>query len=423
MTQQTNRKEPQVRFKGFMGRWNSEQLGNVLQLDNGFAFKSRFFLSKETAVIVVTPGSVHIGGGFQRGKGQFYDPHEVVPDKYKFQAGDVFVTMTDLTPTAQALGFPARIPDDGITYLHNQRLGKLTGFDGDQEFLFQLLCTDKYHRFIVSTSSGTTVKHSSPQKILSFEALMPEPDEQTQIGKYFKSLDRMIGLHQRKHDKLVTLKQAMLQKMFPQDGVTTPEIRFKGFDKPWEPKTLGDVVRISSASRVHKHEWTKSGVPFFRSSDVVAKYKGETNSKAFISKELYDLLSARSGKLEKGDILITGGGSIGIPYQVESDAPLYSKDADLLWLKIGPEIESNFLYTFFLSHKFRTYIKSISHIGTIAHYTVIQATRTPIAMPCFDEQQKIGAYFHKLTDLIRQHSTQLEKLKNIKSACLEKMFV
>ena len=423
MSRQDDSMVPSIRFKEFSSEWDSERLENLLQLENGFAFKSKFFVSKVSNVIVVTPGSVHIGGGFQEGKGQYYDASEVVLEKYKFQPGDIFVTMTDLTPTAQALGFPARIPDDGITYLHNQRLGKLVGFVGDEEFLFQLLSTERYHLFVVSTSSGTTVKHSSRQRILNFEACFPPREEQTQIGSYFKSLDRIITLHQRKHEKLVTLKQAMLQKMFPQDGATTPEIRFKGFVGDWGSKVMGEVATITSASRVHKNEWTRSGVPFLRSSDVVAKYKGKSNEKAFISLDLYKSLTAKSGRLEKGDILVTGGGSIGIPYQVESDAPLYSKDADLLWLKIGQEVESDFLYIFLSSGMFREHIKSISHIGTIAHYTVIQANRTPITLPELEEQVRIGKYFRNLDDLISRHTTQLEKLKNIKTACLEKMFV
>ena len=82
--------------------------------------------------------------------------------------------------------------------------------------------------------------------------------EQTQIGAYFKSLDRMIGLHQRKHDKLVTLKQAMLQKMFPQDGATTPEIRFKGFEGDWEEEKFGDTT----LPQIEQHTFASNGLNY-----------------------------------------------------------------------------------------------------------------------------------------------------------------
>ena len=93
---------------------------------------------------------------------------------------------------------------------------------------------------------------------------------------------------------------------------------------------MGDVTELKSASRVHKGEWTDSGVPFFRSSDVMAAINGTTNEKAYISEELYEKLSNASGKLEEGDVLVTGGGSVGNPYIVPTNEPLYTKDADVI---------------------------------------------------------------------------------------------
>lgn len=204
---------PEIRFGSYKGEWVANCLGNLIQLENGYAFKSKFFSDKQTNTIVLTPGSVKIGGGFQGGKGRFYTG-QVETDKFVFEAGDIFVTMTDLTPTSQALGYPARVPDDGVTYLHNQRLGKLTDFDGDEEFLLNLLCTDSFHRFIVSTASGTTVKHTSPEKILSFEGYFPSKPEQKRIGTYFLNLDTLISKHATQLSKLKNIKSACLEKMF-----------------------------------------------------------------------------------------------------------------------------------------------------------------------------------------------------------------
>ena len=163
------------------------------------------------------------------------------------------------------------------------------------------------------------------------------------------------------------------------------------------------MTNISSASRVHKGEWTESGVPFFRSSDVVSAFKGEENEKAFISYSLYEGLAKKSGKVQEGDVLITGGGSIGIPYLVKNNEPLYFKDADLLWLKQSRNLVGNFLYTFFTAPVFSAYVQSISHIGTIAHYTIEQLKDTPILFPKVDEQQKIGTFFRHLDRLITLH--------------------
>ena len=188
-----------------------------------------------------------------------------------------------------------------------------------------------------------------------------------------------------------------------------PRLRFPGFTDPWEQRKLGDLTNISSASRVHKNEWTESGVPFFRSSDVVSAFKGEENEKAFISYSLYEELAKKSGKVQEGDVLITGGGSIGIPYLVRNNEPLYFKDADLLWLRQSRSLSGNFLYTFFTSSVFSMYVRSISHIGTIAHYTIEQVKATPILLPKVDEQRKIGTFFRHIDHLITLHQRKPKK--------------
>lgn len=201
-----------------------------------------------------------------------------------------------------------------------------------------------------------------------------------------------------------------------------PEIRFKEYTNEWEERELGELFSITSASRVHKNEWTTSGVPFFRSSDVVADFKGITNNKAFISFELYEELSNKSGCVQKNDILVTGGGSIGIPYLIKTNEPLYFKDADLLWLKNGNNINGYFLYTFFSTLSFRRHVNSITHIGTISHYTIEQAKSTPIIVPEKEEQNKIGEYIMRIDNLITLHEQKYNKLVIIKKAMLEKMF-
>ena len=161
-----------------------------------------------------------------------------------------------------------------------------------------------------------------------------------------------------------------------------------------------------SASRVHKDEWEIEGVPFFRSSDVVSAFKGNQNERVYITFELYEELAKSSGKLEQNDILITGGGSIGIPYIVPNNEPLYSKDADLIWIKKSTKHDSEYLYVYFTSQVFREYICSISHIGTIAHYTIEQVKDTPIPLPSIAEQKQIGALFRHLDHLITLHQRE-----------------
>jgi type I restriction enzyme S subunit len=205
--------------------------------------------------------------------------------------------------------------------------------------------------------------------------------------------------------------------------MSKPKIRFKGYEEDWEQRKLGDVTELKSASRVHKGEWTDSGVPFFRSSDVMAAINGTTNEKAYISEELYEKLSNASGKLEEGDVLVTGGGSVGNPYIVPNNEPLYTKDADLLWIKNQGRFYPYFLYEYFFSPTFRIYLSSISHVGTIAHYTITQLSETPISLPDIEEQIKVGEYFESLDRLITLHQRKYEELQKIKKFMLQNMFI
>lgn len=202
----------------------------------------------------------------------------------------------------------------------------------------------------------------------------------------------------------------------------TPNVRFKGFSDDWEQRKLGNIYEISSASRVHKNEWKKSGVRFFRSSDVISIFKGQKNTPAYIDEKLYKKLSESGGIPQKGDIFITGGGSIGVPYIIGPIWPVYFKDADLLWLKKSDILGSYFLYTFLQTSMFTNYLKRISHIGTIAHYTIEQAKKTPIKIPSKLEQQKIEKLISTLTSTIASNQKKVDQLKQLKKLLLQDIF-
>ena len=174
---------------------------------------------------------------------------------------------------------------------------------------------------------------------------------------------------------------------------------------------MGVITEILSAARVHKEEWRAEGVPFYRSSDVMAAFNNTSNERVFISQELFEELSARSGAPEKGDVMVTGGGSVGTPYIVPDNKPLYTKDADLIWIKHCAEIDSEFLYYFFVSPVLRKYIESISHVGTIAHYTIEQVKETSLSLPpLMDEQRMVGSIFSSIDNLITLHQRKHDQL-------------
>ena len=389
------KKKPEIRFEGFTDDWEQRKLEDeaIEMLAGGDIDKSRVVESGKYPIYANALTNDSIVG--------YYD------DYYRVKAPAVTVTGRGDVGHAQART---------VDFTPVVRLLAIRS-EHDAYFLENAI---NNHGVIVES---TGVPQLTVPQLGNYMIQFPKTiEEETKIGEYFDNLDHLITLHQRKYEKLKNLKKSMLKKMFPQKGCKVPGIRFSGFTDDWEQRKLGEITELKSASRVHKEEWTTSGIPFYRSSDVMAAINGTKNEKAFISEELYEKLSDVSGKLEAGDVLITGGGSVGNPYIVPDNEPLYTKDADLLWIKNQGKFYPYFLYEFFFSPIFRNYLASISHVGTIAHYTITQLSDTPICLPSFEEQKKVGEYFQALDHLITLHQRELEKLKNIKKTLLEKMF-
>lgn len=407
---------PEIRFKGFSGDWAQSNLAECTDLLTGNPFNSKKFTS--SGIFLVRGMNVKRGYLDKSTNLSEYWSSSKGLEQYLLEPEDIVIQM-DGALIGKSY---AKVNSKDLPALLVQRVARVRSNNVEIEFIYQYI-----HRDFLSHISGikteTAVPHLSLNDIRDFTIFLPSKQEQTCIGKFFKNLDQSIVLNEKKLAQMQNLKKAMLEKMFPKAGSTQPEIRLKGFNEDWHVQCIGDFTRVGSGARVHKEEWTSSGVPFFRSSDVVSSYKGNDNSKAYISFSLFEKLIQISGRLEKDDLLITGGGSIGIPYLVQNDEPLYSKDADLIWIKKSSKFNSQYLYTFFSTSYFRSFIASISHIGTIAHYTIEQVKATPICLPSIEEQVQIGNFFKQLDGTLALQQQQLQNLKNLKQAFLEKMFV
>lgn len=199
----------------------------------------------------------------------------------------------------------------------------------------------------------------------------PTYDEQEKIGNYFRDIDYFITLHQRKLDQMKKLKKYFLQNMFPAKGEKVPRIRFKGFTGDWEQRKLGELMEVGSVKRVHQSDWRDSGVRFLRARDVVAEYKNEQpDDYLYIDERMYNAYSALSGKVQKGDLLVTGVGTIGIPMLIKSDKPVYFKDGNIIWFKNKNAINGDFFYYAFISSQIQNFIKEAAGTGTVGTYTI-----------------------------------------------------
>ena len=166
-------------------------------------------------------------------------------------------------------------------------------------------------------------------------------------------------------------------------------------------------MNVTSVKRIHQSDWTDSGVRFLRARDIVAAAKNEEpDDYLYISKEKYEEYSALSGKVGVSDLLVTGVGTIGVPYLVRNLEPLYFKDGNIIWFQNSDKIDGKFLFYSFSAEQIQGFINESAGIGTVGTYTIESGKKTPISLPNQIEQAKVGEFFQQLDNLITLHQRQ-----------------
>jgi len=199
------------------GDWSESSLGDLIDVKHGFAFQGEFIHDEPHGDVLLTPGNFAIGGGFKGDKFKYFDGP--VPDDFVLAEGDLLVTMTDLSKQSDTLGLPAFVPSrsDGRRYLHNQRLGKVLVKDKraiDTGFLHYLMCSGGYRHEVLASATGTTVKHTSPERIRRYKFWRPPIGEQRAIAHILGTLDDKIELNRRMSETLVAMAQALFKSWF-----------------------------------------------------------------------------------------------------------------------------------------------------------------------------------------------------------------
>ena len=270
-----------------------------------------------------------------------------------------------------------------------------------------------------SKDESTGLPSLSKEAINETIALVPSFNEQSRLGEFFSDLDSLITLHQRKYDKLVVFKKSMLEKMFPKDGESVPEIRFAGFTDPWEQRKLGDIASFSKGSGYSKADIRESGIPLFLYGRMYTQYETRVDSvDTFAAPRPGTLYSkgteivvpasgesaediARASAITREGIAL--GGDLNVVYPQRMVTPLF--------LAYG------------LSHGSSQKLLAQKAQGkTVVHIHASDLKGLGIAFPDVTEQQAIGTFFSSLDDLITLHQRKLELLQNIKKSLLDKMF-
>lgn len=419
---------PEIRFKGFGGEWNQRKLDTIFgKIRNAFVGTATPYYVKEGHFYLE---SNNVKDGKINRKNEIF-----INDEFYYKQSDKWLHEGDIVMVQSGhVGHTAVIPSE----LNNIAAHALIMFTDPKEeisphFLNFQFQTDKVKTKLSEITTGNTIKHILSSEMKEFEMLFSKNEEQTQIGNYFQKLDELINQHQLKHDKLSNIKKAMLEKMFPKQGQTIPEIRFKGFSGEWEEMPFGACfVNVSNntlsradlnyedgmAKNIHYGDIlikfgevldaTNELLPFITNNDVANKLK--------------------HAALRDGDIIIADA----------AEDSMVGKCTELF--NIGEQLVLSGLHTIAVRPTFTFASKYLGYYLNSSSYhdqllSLMQGTKvlsisktaiqnTNIVFPkSAEEQVEIGNYFHKLDSLINQHQQQITKLNNIKQACLSKMFV
>ncbi|MDB1277929.1 restriction endonuclease subunit S [Bifidobacterium bifidum] len=399
MTEQA--KVPAIRFAGFTDPWEQRKLGEIASFSKGSGYSKadiresgiplflygRMYTQYETRVDSVdTFAAPRPGTLYSKGT-------EIVVPASGESAEDI-ARASAITREGIALG-------GDLNVVYPQRM--VTPL-----FLAYGLSHGSSQKLLAQKAQGKTVVHIHASDLKGLGIAFPDVTEQQAIGTFFSSLDDLITLHQRKYDKLVIFKKTMLEKMFPKDGESVPEIRFAGFTDPWEQRKLGELEKDAT-------------LYMGRGRVISAKDMSNTPGTfpVYSSSALDNGRMGAYGKYMFNQELITwsidGGGAVFYRRKHRFSVTNVSG-----YIAVNPEkINCKFLaYAMSLAHsriKFDYTVK--------AHPSVIRSLYTMGIPISLQEQQVIGSFFSRLDNLITLHQRKLELLRNIKKSLLDKMFV
>ena len=278
---------------------------------------------------------------------------------------------------------------------------------------------NNYLRPLVNKGAKNTLLISDTDALEGEVCLAPTFDEQKAIGQFFDSLDNLITLHQRKYDKLQVLKKAMLEKMFPKNGSSVPEIRFKGFTDAWEQRKLGEVVkevtRNDPTSEAPIMMITANNGFIEQSERYAFDNAGESLKKYILLQKGELAYNHGASKLRPfgSCFALTTAESARIPF-VYHCFSAENQNAEFLSIELnGSEVES----------QLRKIVSSGARMDGLLNISFDEYSTVTVLLPDIKEQEHIADFFRNLDHLITLHQRELEKLQNIKKSMLEKMFV
>ena len=402
---QDNEKKPALRFKGFTDPWEQRKLGDITVELSEYA-------TQELGLPLLTSSR----------SGLMYQ------DEYRdSRTTKSTETLFSVVPVGTCTY--RHMSDDDVFHMNINTLEKglvsreYPVFEASKgnnlEFLVQHInSSEEFKAFCAEQKKGGTRTRLYYNTLCQFTVRVPALKEQAQISQCLKKLDTLITLHQRKYEKLVNIKKSMLDKMFPKNGASVPEIRFKGFTDLWEQRKISELAEKTyggGTPTTSNEAFWNGNIPWIQSSDIVDGKLMGVEPRKYITQT--GLNNSATQLVPKDSIAIITRVGVGkLAYMPFS----YSTSQDFLSLS---KLNTEPFFTVYACYK-----KLQSELNTVQGTSIKGITKDEllaktISVPVYSEQKQIGSFFTQLDTLITLHQRKLEKLQNIKKSCLEKMFV
>ena len=400
---------PEICFAGFTDAWEQRKLGDLGTITTGNTPSTSISdYYSDDGIMWVTPTDINENITFESARKL---------SELGQQVARVVSKNTILVTCIASIGKNTMLGNIGS---FNQQINGLTPNEKKYDPYFLLTESALWSAQMKKSAAAGTMQIVNRTEFFELKTWLPNLNEQRKIGLFFRCLDNLITLHQQKYDRLVALKKAMLEKMFPQNGSNVPEVRFAGFTGPWKQRKLGDLVQFSKGTGYSKADLTEDGIPIILYGRLYTKY--ET-----VISDVDTFAIAKSGSVYSrgGEVIVPASGEtaedISIASVVEKSGVLLGGDLNII--TPSADLDSAFLAISISNGKPHDDMAKMAQGKSVVHLHNTDLKQIDLTYPSHEEQTQISGFFRGIDHLIALQQCRHESLKRVKAALLQKMFV
>jgi type I restriction enzyme S subunit len=428
-TKQSAALVPKLRFKEFEGAWEETKIGDNIIILSGFPFKSDLFVDEGHKLVIPKNFTKFGYGNFSNTYSKYTS--EKVDSKYICKENDLLVLLTDLTQSCELLGKPLVLKESDGNVLLNQRVIKIDCNEKlRSDFLSNFFLTERYHKIIKVTSSGSTVRHSSNKIINNIKINLPNLPEQQKIANFLTAVDTKLQQLTTKKELLAQYKKGVMQQLFSQQLRFKPDasqLSLRGTKQSvtnenqfpdWEEKRLGEVSEPikRTTDEIVGNIMTISGKNGFMSqkdrfSQVIAA--GSLSKYTYLYKDEFAYNRGNSKSFKYGCV-----------YRLNKKEALVPYVYHCFKLNNGvPEFFEQIFKAKFLDKQLRRLISSSARMDGLLNIGAKSFFSVKVIFPKIEEQEKIATYLRAIDAKIELVNVQLTKTQAFKNGLLQAMFV